>query len=194
MASWNGGRSTIDSAGNLRKTLPWHCSPVGIYHSDRWLRRGGGTHTAVREMIRKMALTQAESGILHVDDHHRHQYHHDEVYDVEHHSWPVSYDILRHKIERYKLRAEVASQREGEGENARVAHERDTENRGLARCVAGAMLGAENGELLKMRRLKCSPWNYRKSFIIHGGGPCIRLCLLRNSIQNETFLLRGSVI
>ena len=55
-----------------------------------------------------MALTQAESGILHVDDHHRHQHQHDEVYDVEHHSWPVSYDILRHKIERYKLRAEVA--------------------------------------------------------------------------------------
>ncbi|KAK1121081.1 hypothetical protein K0M31_010861 [Melipona bicolor] len=55
-----------------------------------------------------MALTQAESGILHVDDHHRHQHHHDQVYDVEHHSWPVSYDILRHKIERYKLRAEVA--------------------------------------------------------------------------------------
>ena len=27
---------------------------------------------------------------------------------MEHHSWPVSYDILRHKIERYKLRAEVA--------------------------------------------------------------------------------------
>lgn len=63
-----------------------------------------------------MALTQAESGILHVDDHHRHQYHHDEVYDVEHHSWPVSYDILRHKIERYKLRAEV-------GCRERVAHE-----------------------------------------------------------------------
>lgn len=55
-----------------------------------------------------MALTQAESGILHLDDHYRHQQHHDEVYDVEHHSWPVSYDILRHKIEWYKLRAEVA--------------------------------------------------------------------------------------
>lgn len=70
-----------------------------------------------------MALTQAESGILHVDDHHRHQYHHDEVYDVEHHSWLVSYDILRHKIERYKLRAEVACRE-------RVAHE--TGERGAA--------------------------------------------------------------
>lgn len=49
-------------------------------------------------MIRKMALTQTESGILHVDDHHRHQYHHDEVYDVEHHTRAMSYDILRHKI------------------------------------------------------------------------------------------------
>lgn len=122
-------------------------------------------------MIRKMALTQAESGILHVDDHHRHQYHHDEVYDVEHHSWPVSYDILRHKIERYKLRAEVALQRE------RVAHERD---RGagsaggtgdlLGWWVDGGRSSTESGELLKIRRLKCSPWNYRKSFIIHGGG------------------------
>lgn len=55
-----------------------------------------------------MALTQAESRILHVDDHHRHQYHHDEVYDVEHHSRSVSYDILRHKIKRYKSQAEVA--------------------------------------------------------------------------------------
>lgn len=84
-----------------------------IFHFDGW---SSYTSDVVRtrpritlnEMIRKMALTQAESGILHVDDHHRHQYHHDEVYDVEHHSWPVSYDILRHKIERYKLRAEVA--------------------------------------------------------------------------------------
>jgi hypothetical protein len=41
-----------------------------------------------------MALTQTESGILHVDDHHRHQYHHDEVYDVEHHTRAMSYDIL----------------------------------------------------------------------------------------------------
>lgn len=55
-----------------------------------------------------MALTQAESGILHVNDHHRHQYHHDEVYDVEHHSRAMSYDILRCKIKRYKLRPEVS--------------------------------------------------------------------------------------
>lgn len=48
-----------------------------------------------------MALTQAESGILHVDDHHRHQYHHNEVYDVEHHSRAMSYDILRQKIKSY---------------------------------------------------------------------------------------------
>lgn len=60
------------------------------------------------ETIRKMALTQAESGILHVDDHHRHQYHHNEVYDVEHHSRAMSYDILRQKIKRYKLQQEVA--------------------------------------------------------------------------------------
>lgn len=46
------------------------------------------------ETIREMALTQAD-GILHVDDHHWHQYHHNEVYDVEHHSRAVSYDILR---------------------------------------------------------------------------------------------------
>lgn len=89
---------------------------------DRHHARGRGTSIytessiALNEMIRKMALTQTESGILHVDDHHRHQYHHDEVYDVEHHSWPMSYDILRHKIERYKLRAEV-------GCRERVAHE-----------------------------------------------------------------------
>jgi len=55
-----------------------------------------------------MALTQAESGILHVDDHHRHQYHHNEVYDVEHHSRAMSYDILRQKIKKYKLQQEVA--------------------------------------------------------------------------------------
>jgi len=49
-------------------------------------------------------LTQAESGILHVDDHHRHQHHHDQVYDVEHHSRAVSYDILRHRrIKRYPV-------------------------------------------------------------------------------------------
>lgn len=73
-----------------------------------------------------MALTQAESGILHVDDHHRHQNHHDEVYDVEHHSWPVSYDILRHKIERYKLRAEVACrERDRRGNMNRVTEGRN---------------------------------------------------------------------
>lgn len=54
-------------------------------------------------MIRKVALTQTESGILHVDDHHRHQYHHNEVYDVEHHSRAMSYDILQHKIKRYTV-------------------------------------------------------------------------------------------
>lgn len=49
----------------------------------------------------KYALTQTESRILHVDDHHRHQHHHDKVYDVEHHSRAMSYDILRHKIKRH---------------------------------------------------------------------------------------------
>lgn len=52
---------------------------------------------AKSETTREMTLTQAESGILHVDDHHRHQHHHDQVYDVEHHPRAVSYDILWHR-------------------------------------------------------------------------------------------------
>lgn len=92
----------------------------------------------MNEMIRKMALTQTESGILHVDDHHRHQYHHDEVYDVEHHSWAVSYDILRHKIERYKLRAEV-------GCRERVAHE-TREGKGKRWRTGTKAWGEEEGD------------------------------------------------
>lgn len=93
-----------DNSRTLLTHIPYviPIDPLLRWHHISNVACCGYTHEKFAdETIRQMALTQTESGILHVDDHHRHLYHHDEVYDVKHHSWTMSYDILWHEIKRF---------------------------------------------------------------------------------------------
>lgn len=156
-------------------------------------------------MIRKMALTQTESGILHVDDHHRHQYHHDEVYDVEHHSWAVSYDILRHKIERYKLRAEVGCRervahetREGKGKRWRTGTKAWGEGGGgwggaCLNAASSSSAARGDGDRRTFSFSKYESWNAvrwtTESRLLSMQRPRIRPCLLQNPLPSGTISL-----